>query len=133
MAHRKESGCMEKSCRYGGGRRTPRASGTGGTSESTYRYWIVAIALLVEVVQKSHVGVGVPATVVVRVIEWTLVETVLLLNRARNCLEGLQELPENSAVFNIFDSFRSVLILLGPFLHALVTSNINYYTLHSEG
>lgn len=67
------------------------------------------------------------------VIKWTVLQTVLFLDRAHNCLKGSEELFENPAVLNIFDSFRSVLVLLGPFLHALVTSNINYYTLHSEG
>ena len=87
-----------------------------GIAELGERYWVVAVALAVEVVEEAQVGVGVPAFVVGGVVAGTILDVVLLLQGAGGSLEGTEELLEGAAVLDVFGS-PADLVLIVPFVH----------------
>lgn len=121
--------CREWFCRRAGDRDTRVRSGSSGIAESNAEYWVVAEALLLEVVEEAGLAVGVSAFVVGRVKEGAVLSAVLLFKQAGRGLEGSQEVLQPSAVLQILDPFAHILVSLMPFVHApSATSNINYYT-----
>lgn len=65
-------------------------------------YRVVAVALLFEVVEEPDVFVGIPPTIVGRVVVSAVFDAMLFCERTRSGLESPKEFLQTSAVFDVF-------------------------------